>query len=317
MLACGLGGELERRGFTRMLRSPLWSALALVEAPDLLEEIHYDQFSSGIVQYVSSCSYQASVEAFQRELGGKCSDAQAEELLRQSIRLVRRAAERWLHECGCGQTGFVLRIVASCGTFAAQLADGSEYSGQLGGRTVVELMEFHRRRLDILLQEQPDLIAFETIPSLLEVEAICRLLSSDPTLIERTWLSVCCRDGEHLNDGTLLVQGLRLITQIMTAGGRRVRLFGVGVNCTEPQYVSQIVATIRAELPPTIYQHIVCYPNSGERWDASERRWLPASDGRNDFTQCMINASRQGATILGGCCRVTLDDLRDLYSKIN
>src|SRR5436309_4747610 len=59
--------------------------------------------------------------------------------------------------------------------YGAYLADGSEYTGAYD-LPIASLLAFHRPRLELLLEEQPDWIAFETFPNPREVEAIARLL---------------------------------------------------------------------------------------------------------------------------------------------
>ena len=52
----------------------------------------------------------------------------------------------------------------------------------------------------------------------------------------------------------------------------------IGVNCTAPEHVEELIARIRAvsSLP------IAVYPNSGEGWDAVARRWTGTGAGRVD-----------------------------------
>lgn len=48
------------------------------------------------------------------------------------------------------------------------------YSGDYGEAGTVEfLKDFHRRRLQVLAEAGPDLIAFETIPNKLEAQVCC------------------------------------------------------------------------------------------------------------------------------------------------
>lgn len=53
----GLATELEKRGYD--ISGPLWSARLLLDAPDAIEQLHYDYFAAG-AQCVTSASYQAS-----------------------------------------------------------------------------------------------------------------------------------------------------------------------------------------------------------------------------------------------------------------
>lgn len=62
-------------------------------------------------------------------------------------------------------------VAASIGSYGAYLADGSEYRGLYGPDvSLVKLKDFHRRRLQVLVEAGPDLLAFETIPNKLEAQ---------------------------------------------------------------------------------------------------------------------------------------------------
>jgi homocysteine S-methyltransferase len=84
----------------------------------------------------------------------------------------------------------------------------------------------------------------------------------------------------------------------------------VGVNCTAPEHVDDLVATAaEASGKPA-----VAYPNSGERWDAETHTW------RGDGTGVDLAAVRRwvaaGAEYVGGCCRVTSDDIGRLATGL-
>ncbi|HNL00860.1 MAG TPA: homocysteine S-methyltransferase family protein, partial [Leptospiraceae bacterium] len=66
-------------------------------------------------------------------------------------------------------------IAASIGPYGAFLHDGSEYRGNYG-LSVRHLRDWHRPRLELLLETEPDVLACETIPCLEEAEALVRLL---------------------------------------------------------------------------------------------------------------------------------------------
>lgn len=54
------------------------------------------------------------------------------------------------------------------------------YSGDYGDAVTVEtLKDFHRRRLQILAQAGPDLIAFETIPNKMEAKVYVEILQTN------------------------------------------------------------------------------------------------------------------------------------------
>jgi homocysteine S-methyltransferase len=73
----------------------------------------------------------------------------------------------------------------------------------------------------------------------------------------------------------------------------------VGVNCTDPRFVTGLIARIRAmtDLP------IVVYPNAGGSWDAATGEWHDAVVAGGVFSDDLVDAWRAaGATAIGGCC---------------
>jgi homocysteine S-methyltransferase len=75
------------------------------------------------------------------------------------------------------------------------------------------------------------------------------------------------------------------------------------VNCTPPRFVPSLLASAAgAGLP------LVAYPNLGSTWDATARTWRV--DGpRPDLAAGSVAWRAAGATVIGGCCGVTPDDI--------
>src|ERR1700712_783288 len=179
----GLATLLEAHGHD--LSSDLWSARLLADNPAAITAAHREYFEAG-AQVAITSSYQASFQGF-AELG--LDRAQAQELLRRSVRLARDAAET--ARPARGAVGAQRWVAASVGPYGAALADGSEYRGDYG-LTVAQLREWHRPRLEILADAGADVLALETIPCLAEAEA---LLAEVSALGVPAWLSMTCAKG--------------------------------------------------------------------------------------------------------------------------
>jgi homocysteine S-methyltransferase len=186
-------------------------------------------------------------------------------------------------------------VAASIGSYGASLADGSEYRGNFG-IGVDALAEWHRPRLRVLEQEGADLLAFETIPSLAEVEAIANLLDERDGL--PAWISFQARDAEFLADGGPIESAAALAE-------RCPRVVAVGVNCVRPSLVSPLLA----RLASATAKPLVAYPNRGDAWDAAARSWIPGSS-EVDFGELARAWRDDGARLIGGCCRTTPADIR-------
>jgi homocysteine S-methyltransferase len=271
----GLASELERRGAD--LRDPLWSARILMEDPDLIRAVHADYFAAG-ADVAISASYQASFEGF-AERG--LSREQAVALMRRSVELAREAA------------GDNRIVAASVGPYGAVLADGSEYVGRYG-LSVQELIEFHAPRIEVLLEAGPDLLAIETIPSILEAEALVTILEGLPGV--SAWVSFSCSDDVHISDGTLFAEAAALAASSS-------RVVAVGVNCSPPVHIPALLSSVRGDTP------LLTYPNVGSTWDGVAKSWI--LDGpRPDFGAAAADWRAAGARIVGGCCGTTPDDIR-------
>ncbi|MFU8840799.1 MAG: homocysteine S-methyltransferase [Nitriliruptoraceae bacterium] len=280
----GLATTLAARGAD--LSGGLWSARVLRERPELVREAHADFLRAG-ADVVISASYQVSVEGF-RAAG--IAQAEAERLLRASVGLAREAREL------AGRPDAL--VAASIGPYGAAQADGSEYHGDYD-TTVSDLRHFHRWRLEVLGSEQPDLLAIETLPSAAELEVLLELLEEQPG--PPAWITFACRDGTHLADGTPFAAAA-------TRAAASARVVGVGINCTPPRYVAELLASLG---PVPRATHLVVYPNLGDSWDPAQGRWV-----RRQEPSDLPRWRRLGADVIGGCCGTTPDDIRELSARL-
>jgi homocysteine S-methyltransferase len=290
-----LATELERRGAD--LRDALWSAKVLLEDPALIRQVHYDYFMVG-ADVATSASYQATFTGFARRgLGRK----EAAELMRLSVQLAVDAREEFwadtAHHAGRSRP----LVAASVGPYGAFLTGGAEYTGNYG-LSLQELVDFHTPRLEVLAQSGANLLACETIPSLLEVEALVRVLADFPRV--HAWLSCSCGDGLHLFHGEPLSAAVELANSCE-------QIVAVGVNCTAPRFVESLLSSVRA----ITRKPLLAYPNRGEEWDARAMCWIGES-GVKDFSELAQRWYAAGARLIGGCCRTTPEDIRAMAAAL-
>lgn len=288
-----LATELDRRGCD--LRDELWSAKILLEQPEMIKQVHLDYFKAG-ADCATTASYQATIEGFKRR---GLSEKEAVSLIRKSVTLAFEARD----EFWADQSNRLGRpkpfVAASVGPYGAFLADGSEYRGNYG-LTEKELMDFHRPRMKKLIEAGADVLACETIPSLIEARAIAELLKEFPNT--SAWISFTARDEKHVSEGQVFADCVKELEDYP-------QIAAIGVNCTSPKY---IVSLIR-EATRAINKPVVVYPNSGETYDAEKNDWNgdPVLDSFGEQAREWYNA---GARLIGGCCRTTPDDIRDIAS---
>ncbi|MEZ4621323.1 MAG: homocysteine S-methyltransferase [Caldilineaceae bacterium] len=250
-------------------------------------QLHYDYLAAG-ANVLITASYQASFPALaDRGL----SHAAAADLMQLSVQLAQRARVQFLADTTAGESAHrTLRplVAASIGPYGAYLHDGSEYTGNYG-LTVDELMAWHRPRMAVLADSGADLLAFETIPSLAEGEALVRLLAEFPQTV--AWLSFSCRDGERTCHGEQFRDAVAL-------ANRSDQIVAVGVNCTPPRFVESLLQ----QAQDVTDKPLLAYPNSGEQWDAAAHCWVLGT-GEADFPKAAARWYSTGARLIGGCCR--------------
>ncbi|CAO1943346.1 unnamed protein product [Urochloa humidicola] len=228
----GLAPELEAHGAD--LQDALWSAKCLATAPHLIRKVHLDYLEAGANIITSaSYSYQATIEGLQSR---GFSREESEALLRRSVH-VAQEARRVFVEGDRGRPPVL--VAASVGSYGAYLADGSEYSGDYGSLVTKEaLKNFHRRRLQVLADAGPDLIAFETIPNKLEAQAYAELLEESDIRIP-AWLSFTSKDGTNAASGDPIAECAAVADSCQ-------RVSAVGVNCTAPRLIHGLILSIKS-----------------------------------------------------------------------
>lgn len=270
----GLASELEYLG--ARIDGPLWSAHVLEDAPELVVAVHRSYIEAG-ADCVLTASYQVSRMGYE-EIGLPAD--RADKALLKAAALARQAASTYPDRR--------IVVAASLGPYGAALHNGAEYHGNYGCR-FGELVEFHRERIAVLAESDADILAFETLPSLEEAEAICEALADWPHLA--AWFSFTCRDLRHVAHG-------ELVSECAAAVARFPQTAAIGVNCTQPALITALIGEIRS----TSDKPIVVYPNSGEGWDAEARCWTGSGDPAS-YGAMAAEWFAAGAQIVGGCCR--------------
>lgn len=295
----GLSNELEAQGCD--LSDDLWSARLLADDPGRLRAAHAAYVRAGARVLITG-SYQASFEGFARR---GASRREAAGLFRRSVLSARQAAESE------DTQGDPVWVAASVGPYGAMLADGSEYRGRYG-LSVEELAAFHRPRVAALAEAEPDALALETVPDMLEAEALLKAVDGIdlPVWLSYTIAGDRTRAGQPLADAFALAAG-------------EDRVVAVGVNCCSALDADRAVEVAAAGAG----KPVVVYPNSGEEWDAKARAWRGGPTfpewGR---TSGEPGAERpggpaadwvaRGARLVGGCCRVGPDGIARLAAEL-
>jgi len=288
----GLATSLEALGHD--LSGTLWSARLLQDEPAVLADVNTSHALAG-ADIVSTASYQVSRQGF---IAAGFTADMADAAIAQSVSITRDVADSLSLT-----TGRTIAVAGSLGPYGAVLADGSEYRGDY---TISEsdLKNFHRERLSVMTAAAPHFLAFETVPSVMELRVINELLTEEFTEIP-AWVSCSAVDGTHISDGTAAAVAF----QELTADA----VVAFGFNCVKPEYVESLlgsISAVRSDVPRIVYS------NAGRTWDAVNRCWLDAGAELVD-TATLNSWYELGARIIGGCCGLGESHLSNLRGFAN
>ncbi len=288
-----LATELERRGYN--LKDELWSAKILLEQPEAIQQLHYDYFKAG-ADCVITASYQATMAGFMKR---GLSEKEAIALIQKSVRLAMAARD----EFWADETNRIDRprpfVAASVGPYGAYLAHGEEYIGNYG-LTKKELMDFHRPRMKALMEAGADMLACETIPALIEAQALAELLKEFPEI--SAWMSFSARDEKHNSEGQAFPDCVKLLED-------NPQIVAIGINCTSPKYIPSLIRSAKE----VTHKPLLTYPNSGETYSAEKQDWN-GDPVYESFGEQARDWYAAGARLIGGCCRTTPEDIKVIAS---
>lgn len=286
-----MASELEKKGCN--INDGLWSAKILAENPEMIRQVHLDYFKAG-ADFAITASYQATIDGFVKKGYSQC---EAQVLIQKSVQIAKEAREEFIAAYGLPEGRPYPLVAASIGPYGAYLADGSEYRGDYGIQET-ELMDFHRERMDLLIQADPDLLACETIPNLDEAKAIAKLM--EELNAPYGWISFSCKNGTQISSGDLIRDCVSQLENFE-------KVAAIGINCTSPEYISSLIQEIKS----VTAKPIIVYPNSGEEYHADTKTWTKGSE-QGDFCSCAKRWHREGARLIGGCCQTTPEHIKSV-----
>lgn len=301
LLDGALGTEIEHRGYD--VSTKLWSASYLIKEPKIIYDIHLDYLKAG-ADILTTSSYQASIEGLTEELN--ISENEAKQIIASTVTIAKKARDDFwkeLDEDDRKDRLFPL-IGGDIGPFAAYLADGSEYTG-LYPNSKIDIKDFHRNRIAILLENGVDFLIIETIPNYKELLTIIELLKEEFSDVD-AYLSVTLKNEHVLADGTPYSDLVKIINQSQ-------QILAFGANCCSPNFISPTLK----KLKPLTHKPFVVYPNSGEIYDGKDKIWLHSENEENNLLEKSKEWLALGTQIIGGCCRTRPSDIKNLKQLIS
>ncbi|XP_012940179.1 homocysteine S-methyltransferase YbgG [Aplysia californica] len=283
----GTGMTLQEMGHVFPQGDLLWSARIVKSHPGDLIKLHKQFYSSG-ADIVVTATYQASLDGYRKVFN--LDEEAARDCLKLGVTLAQTARDEIEKD-----TGRRLYVAASIGAYGAVQTDWSEYNGRyVDTMSKQELSDWHLPRMKAILETNPDLLAFETIPAVKEAEAVLDNLQHFPDV--KAWLTFQCKDGFTTGHGESIVDAVRLVA-------RYKNVVATGINCVHPKFVTSLlqqIATAKLDIP------IIVKPNAGffEHDESTSGVWK-LSDQVDEWL-------RLGATWLGGCCHIYSSDIAEM-----
>jgi S-methylmethionine-dependent homocysteine/selenocysteine methylase len=270
VLDAAMGSDLDRRGLPTML--PLWSAVGLLERPDLVRQIHVENLLAG-ADIITTDTFRSTAHTL-RKAGIDAAGATELDLVAVRLAVEARA------EAGRPRAWIAGSIAPLDDCYLPTFETPPE----------VALAE-HRAQADNLAVAGVDLIMVETMPTATEAEIALRAAveTGRPASVG----FVCARPdrGEpvRLLSGETLDDAVARVSSLAPAA--------IFVNCSAPPVITAALRELRGltALP------IGAYANVGHVDD--RRGWSP--DGGITGERYAEHAAEWialGARVVGGCC---------------
>lgn len=279
----GMGRELERRGAP--FRQPEWSALSLMEAPEIVCDVHKAFIQSG-AQVIMTNSY--ALVPF--HIGEQRFAEQGEQLAALSGSLAREAVDSE------GRDALVAGSIPPLfGSYRADL-----YQPERAQEVATPLIRGLAPHVDVWIAETQSLIA--------ETVAVHSLVNQLDKQKRPFWAAFTIEDGKPTKQPAL--RSGESVTEAVT------KMVELGVdailfNCSQPEVMEDAVIVARETLQQLNAEGIQlgvyanAFPPQPDEATANDG----LSEIRDDlnetvYVQMAKKWQQQGATLIGGCCGI-------------
>ena len=293
----GMSRELQRIGAP--FRQPEWSALALMETPALVEQVHRE-FASAGADVITTNSY--ALVPF--HIGEERFRTEAPMLAARAAQVARQAADA----VNAAQPGRAVRVAGSLppifGSYRPDLFDATRVQDYLS-----VLVTGLRSGVDLWLGE--------TLSSIAEAQAVMQAVAGDGRPL---WISFTLDDAPetrgaepHLRSGETVRGAAKWAAQ----AGIATLLF----NCSQPEVMAPAVRAAAAVFAEQgVHTPIGVYANAFEAHD-DEKANETIADIRHDLDSARYGDWADqwvaaGASIIGGCCGIGVRHIHALSQRL-
>lgn len=270
LLDGAVGTELGRRGVD--LSTPLWSARALLDAPDILSAIHREFLEAG-ADAVTTCTFRTH----QRSLAAAGLGERARDLARRAVEIARQARD---------ETNPNAVVLGSIGPledcYEPERAPASE-----------RCRDEHERAMRDLCEAGVDALLIETMGTQREIAAAIH--AAERVLPGRWLISMLTTSA---GPPGMLISG----ESLMDLAPLFAPALAVGVNCIAAPAVLPQVRLLRRMMPESM--RIMAYANVGKR--TADGTWSDTEAVDPSRYAALAEVwMHAGVSIIGGCCGTT------------
>ncbi len=284
LLDGGMGQELVRRSGDRP--TPLWSAQVMVDHPGIVQEVHRDYFTAGATIATTN-----SYALHHDRLEGTPLKGQLKRLIDMS--LAEAQAARAGHGAG--------RIAGSIGPLIGSYCPDLHPSHSIAVRLYAEIAR--------QLATGCDLLICETVASVAHARAVLEgAFSTDlPVYLAMT---VADTDGTLLRSGEPLAEVWEVAQEVDA----------ILINCSSPEVIPAALNILaQGDKPFGAYANAFTRITSEFR---DPRSTVDALSARRDleprtYATHAMGWVDQGATIVGGCCEVGPEHIKELARRLS
>jgi S-methylmethionine-dependent homocysteine/selenocysteine methylase len=269
-----IGTELERRGVDTGL--PLWSARVLLEAPDVLLQIHRDHLDAG-ADIIAANTWRTTSRTFRR---AGLPDRSAE-LTTQAVAIAQHARASHPERTAL--------VTGSMGPLEDCYQPGRVPPD-------AELRIEHTEHAARLAAAGVDLIMLETFGTVRESRIACEAaLATGKEVI----ISFLCRGDGRLYSGESLADAVTATADLPVAG--------LSINCAPARSLARLVDDLRHEVSAHRTDGLDClavYGNVGREGGEMDEEFVTAVSPA-EYGTLALSWAGHGARIIGGCCGTT------------
>ena len=285
LLDGGMGQELLLR--SNKPATPLFSAQAMLDDPEMVIQLHCDFISAG-ADLICINSYAATPERLARDADISLFAKIQKAAVRAAL-IARDNSQKPVRIAGC-----LPPLVAS---YHTELIPPENQA---------------RASYELIIQQQAhsvDLFIAETMSSVAEARYVCDAVANTDKPV---WVSftVDDRDGTCLRSGEALMAGV----EAAVTGGAEVVL----VNCSTPEAVGQSMALLSKQ--DLLFGGMANgYVAAAELKPGDTVDTLTTRDdlGPNEYAEHAMSWVEQGASMIGGCCGVGPAHIAELRRRID